>query len=114
MQIVLSVAGYISLGLLMLVGLALTPLGLPGNWIILACAVIYGFATHWAKFGWTFVVLLAAAAIVGEIIEALSAALGAKTYGASTGATIAAIVGSIMGLVVGSCPLLYDSTQPLG
>ena len=102
MQIVLSVAGYILLCLSMLIGLAVTPLGLPGNWLILACAVVYGFATHWAKFGWLFVVLLAAAAVIGEIIEALSAALGAKSYGASTDATIAAIVGSIAGLVAGS------------
>ena len=102
MQTVLSVSGYVVLCVSMLLGLAITPLGLPGNWIILACAVVYGFATHWAKFGWLFVVLLAVAAIVGEIIEALSAAFGAKTYGASTGATIAAVVGSIVGLVLGS------------
>jgi uncharacterized protein YqgC (DUF456 family) len=86
----------------MLVGLVMTPLGLPGNWIILGCAVIYGFATHWTKFGWPFLALLAAAAIVGEIIEALSSAFGAKKYGASTGATVAAIVGSIVGLSIGT------------
>jgi len=86
----------------MLAGLLITPLGLPGNWLILVCAVAYGFATHWAKFGWVFILLLAAAAVVGEIIEALSSAIGAKKYGASTGATIAAIVGSIVGLAVGS------------
>ena len=102
MHIVLSVAGYLALCVSMLIGLAITPLGLPGNWIILACAVVYGFATHWAKFGWLFVVSLAVAAVVGEIIEALSAALGAKSYGASTGATIAAVAGSIAGLIAGS------------
>lgn len=87
----------------MLAGLVITPLGLPGNWVIFGCAVAYGFATQWEKFGWwPFIVLLAIAVVVGEIIEALSSAIGAKKFGASTGATVAAIVGSIVGLSVGT------------
>jgi uncharacterized protein YqgC (DUF456 family) len=97
-----SIGGYILLCLFMLVGLAITPLGLPGNWIILGCALVYGFATQWGKFGWVFVVSLAGAAILGEIIEALSSAIGAKKFGASIGGTVAAIVGSIVGLGVGT------------
>jgi uncharacterized protein YqgC (DUF456 family) len=102
MQTALSVLGYIVLSLSMLAGLVITPLGLPGNWVILGSAVAYGFATHWAKFGWLFIVSLAAAALVGEVIEALSSAIGAKKFGASTGATVAAIVGSIVGLGLGT------------
>ncbi len=97
-----SIGGYILLCLFMLAGLVITPLGLPGNWVILGCAAAYGFATQWAKFDWWFILLLAVAAVVGEIIEALSSAVGAKKFGASTGATIAAIVGSIVGLGLGT------------
>jgi uncharacterized protein YqgC (DUF456 family) len=99
---VLAIIGYTLLCLVMLAGLLITPLGLPGNWVILGCAVVYGLATHWARFGWPFLVLLVVAALAGEIIEMFSSAAGAKRYGASTGATIAAIVGSIVGLAVGS------------
>lgn len=102
MDAILPIAGYILLCLAMLAGLLITPLGLPGNWIIFGCAVIYGFATHWTKFQWPFLLLLLIAATIGEIIEALSSAIGARKFGASTGATVAAIVGSIVGLSVGT------------
>ena len=98
MDAILPIAGYILLCLLMLAGLVITPLGLPGTWLIFGCAVVYGFVTHWAKFGWTFLLLLLVIATIGEIVEAVSSAVGAKKFGASTGATIAAIVGSIVGL----------------
>ncbi len=99
---VLAIIGYTLLSLSMLAGLLITPLGLPGNWVILGCAVVYGLAIHWTKFGWPFLLVFAIAALVGEIVEVLSSAVGAKKYGASTGGTIAAIVGSIVGLAVGS------------
>ncbi len=102
MEAILPIAGYILLCLTMLVGLVMTPLGLPGNWVIFGCAIIYGFATRWTKFQWPFLLLLLIAAAVGEIMEALSSAIGAKKFGASTGATVAAIVGSIVGLSVGT------------
>jgi uncharacterized protein YqgC (DUF456 family) len=102
MDAILPVGGYILLCLAMLAGLVITPLGLPGNWLILGCGVIYGFVTQWTKFEWPFIVLLLAAAVIGEIIEAVSSALGAKKFGASTGGTIAAIVGSIVGLILGT------------
>ena len=57
-----SISGYVLLCLIMLAGLVLTILNLPGNWVILGCAVAYGFATQWSKFGWVFIAWLAAAA----------------------------------------------------
>ncbi|RJP73954.1 MAG: DUF456 domain-containing protein [Candidatus Abyssobacteria bacterium SURF_17] len=102
MDTLLAILGYGALGVCMLIGLAITPLGLPGNWIVFGCAIAYGFATGWTKFGWLFIILLGVAALVGELIEALSSAAGAKKYGASTGGTVAAIVGSIAGLILGS------------
>jgi uncharacterized protein YqgC (DUF456 family) len=102
MDAILPIAGYILLGLFMLAGLIITPLGLPGNWVIFGCAVAAGFATHWTKFGWVFIVSLAGAVAIGEIIEAISSAIGAKKFGASTGGTIAAIVGSIIGIILGT------------
>jgi uncharacterized protein YqgC (DUF456 family) len=102
MDAIVPIAGYVLLGLFMLAGLIITPLGLPGNWVIFGSAIACGFATQWTKFGWGFILVLAVAAAVGEIIEAISSAIGAKKFGASTGATIAAIVGSIVGLSLGT------------
>lgn len=105
MDAILPIAGYVLLCLVMLAGLIITPLGLPGNWVVVGCAVACGFATHWMKFGWVFIVALAVAAAAGEIIEAVSSAVGAKRFGASTGAMVAAIVGSIIGLGLGTSVL---------
>ncbi len=102
MEAIWPIVGYILLCVFMLAGLVITPLGLPGNWAILGCALAYGFSNQWSKFGWVFIASLAAAAVLGEIIEAVSSAIGAKKFGASTGATIAAIVGSIVGLALGT------------
>ena len=102
MEAIWPIVGYVVLGIFMLAGLIVTPLGLPGNWIIFGAAVVCGFATHWAKYGWAFILLIAAAAVFGEIVEAASSAIGAKKFGASTGATVAAIVGTIVGLSLGT------------
>jgi hypothetical protein len=97
------VLGYAALVFFMAAGLAITPFGLPGNWVILGCAVAYGFTTGWAKFDpWGFPVVLGVAALLGEVIEAVSSAVGARKYGSSRGGMIAAIVGSIVGLIIGS------------
>lgn len=97
-----TVITYVGLGLFMLIGLVLTPLGLPGNWLILACGVVYGFITGWSKFGWMYIAVLAGMALTGEILEFLSASLGARRYGSSRGGEVAAFIGSIVGVVVGS------------
>ena len=102
MEAIWLIIGYVVLGLFMLAGLIITPLGLPGNWLILGSAVVYGFSTQWAKYGWTFIMLVAVAAVFGEIIETTSSAIGAKKFGASTGATVAAIVGTLVGLSLGT------------
>ncbi|RJP16131.1 MAG: DUF456 domain-containing protein [Candidatus Abyssobacteria bacterium SURF_5] len=98
----LSIITYLVLSFFMLVGLVLTPLGLPGNWLILACGAAYGLLTGWSKFGWGFIAVLAAAALTGEIIEFLAAAIGARRYGSSRGGELAALAGSIVGAIIGA------------
>ena len=102
MEAIWPIVGYVVLSVCALAGLIITPLGLPGNWLIFSGAVLCGFATQWAKYGWVFILLVAVAAIFGELIEAASSAIGAKKYGASTGATVAAIFGTLIGLPIGT------------
>ncbi len=102
MEAIWPIVGYVVFGLCALAGLIITPLGLPGNWLIFGGAVVCGFATQWAKYGWFFLLLLAVTAVFGELVEVASSAIGAKKFGASTGATVAAIVGTLVGLLLGT------------
>jgi uncharacterized protein YqgC (DUF456 family) len=98
---VAAVIVYVVLSLFMLMGLILIPLGLPGVWLIVACAIGYGFITGWSKFGWGYIAILVGAAIIGEILEFLSGAIGARRYGSSRGGEVAALIGSIAGAIIG-------------
>ncbi len=92
----------IALSIFMLLGLVMTPFGLPGNWLIFACGIIYGFTSHWSKFGIGYITFLVGIALAGEVLEFFSAAVGARRFGSSRGGEIAAFVGSIAGLLIGS------------
>lgn len=76
---------------------------LPGNWMIVLTT---GLLAWWQRdagviSGWT-VGVMAAVALVGEVIEFLSGISGAKKAGAGWKASLAAIVGALVGAVVGT------------
>ncbi len=78
--------------------------GLPGAWMMIALAVIvelidsaWGGTTTW---GWTAIAVCGGLALVGEVIELLSSAMGAKIGGASKRGMVAAIIGGIVGAIV--------------
>jgi hypothetical protein len=83
--------------------LALTLLGLPGNWLMIATAGIVAWLTpgppsyHWATLA--LVVLLAG---IGELIELLAGAAGSKTAGGTRRGAIGALIGGILGAVLGT------------
>lgn len=89
--------------LLNLLWLALTLLGLPGNWLMLATAGLAAWLTtgppsyHWAT-------LAAGVAIagVGELVELLAGAAGSRTSGGSRRGALGALLGGIAGGVVGT------------
>jgi uncharacterized protein len=91
---------YLLLLTAMVISLFLTILQLPGLWLILAFCAGYAWATGGAYIGvWTLVILLALAA-VGEVLETLAAAAGAKKAGATKTGMLLAIVGAFVGGVV--------------
>lgn len=102
MSLALAILGWTLFGLVILAALALDLVGLFGNWVILgavgAAAAISGFE-HFA--GYTLVILLVLA-ILGEVLEALSAGVGAAKYGGGKGAVAAALVGTLVGAVLGT------------
>ena len=102
MSVALAVLGWSLFAVIVLAALLLDLLGLFGNWIILgavgAAAVISGF-DHFG--GYTLVILLVLA-ILGEVLEAVAAGVGAARYGGGKGAIVAALVGTLVGAIVGT------------
>jgi uncharacterized protein YqgC (DUF456 family) len=87
--------------LVLLVGLVLVPLGLPGLWVMLVGIIGYGWATDFRSIGLTTVVSVTALAFAGEILEAWVGYRYARKYGGSHRAGWGALVGGILGAVVG-------------
>ncbi len=85
---------------------ALNVFGLPGNWMILAAAVLYAYfgpaVDQRVAFGWAGVVVLAVLATIGEVLEFAAGALGASQAGGSKRAAVLALIGSLVGGIVGA------------
>lgn len=76
--------------------------GLPGTFIIVIDALIYGLITRFQKITLGFLIFLLGLAVGGEIFEFLSNIFGAKHYGASRLGLIGAFLGSAVGIFVGN------------
>lgn len=100
---ILSIIGFVVFVLVLLAGLFLVPLGLPGTWLIVIDAFVYsliadfqmGRSDFWVLL---FVIILA---IVGEILEFGIGVLGSKEMKVSNGAIVCSIIGGIVGVFVG-------------
>lgn len=91
-----------------LVGVLLTLLTLPGAWLALGVAAL----CNWWQPGllsWYTIGAAAGIALIAEIIEALSSAVGAAKTGGTKRAALGSVVGSIIGAIAGT-PFL----PPLG
>lgn len=90
--------------LVMLLGVLLVPLSLPGNWIIVAASILYGFFFSFdqgqTSFFWVVGILIFLAAL-GELIEFVVGLLGSKPLKVSNGAIISAFFGGILGAIIG-------------
>lgn len=102
MSTLLAILGWTTFGLAVVVGLALDVVGLFGNWIILAAAVLAYVLSGYDYFSVPGLILLLVLALVGEAIEFLAASYGAKRFGGAKGTMVAALVGSIVGAIVGT------------
>lgn len=88
--------------LLVLLFWGLNLVGLPGNWLIVASAVLWIFVgPAQYQFHWGVPVALTVLAIIGELIEFLTSVLGTKTLGGSNRGATLSVIGSIVGGVLG-------------
>lgn len=95
---------YLLFLIVLLVGLFINILGLPGLWLMIAASVIYAWATGWTLIGLWTIVALVAIGVVAEIVEFAAGAAGAGTVGGSKRSIVGAIVGGIVGAILLSIP----------
>src|ERR671916_444615 len=84
-----------------LIGLVLIPLGLPGLWVILLGIIGYGWLTDFQTLSATFLIVIIALAILGEVFEAWIGFRYAQKYGGSKRAGWGALVGGLVGAIMG-------------
>lgn len=86
-------------------GLICIPIGLGGNFVLLALALVVALATHFQAVPWWALLVLGALVALGEIVEAILGSLVAKKYGASRWGMLGAFVGGILGVIPGTAIL---------
>lgn len=80
-------------------------IALPGNWCAVLLLALYawlGPQDSRASIGYVAVLTAFGCAMVGEILEFVAAALGAKRAGASRKSTLYAVLGSMTGAILGA------------
>ena len=91
-------AYYILLICVLVFGLFLNVLTLPGLWILVAAYGGYGYLTGWNHYvGWPSFIVVFVLATIAEVVELLAGSAGAKKAGASKRAMIAAVIGALIG-----------------
>jgi uncharacterized protein YqgC (DUF456 family) len=82
----------------------LTLLGMPGNWLMVAATATYVYfvpTESSAAIGWKVVVALLVLAVLGEVVELVTGAVGVAKAGGSRRGALMALAGSAIGSIVG-------------
>lgn len=103
MSIAIAIAAALIILLTGVVGVVLTLLTLPGVWLILIAALAcqFAFGEPYLFDVWTLAAAIALA-LLGEVFEFVSGAVGAKRAGGGRSGAVGSIVGALVGAVAGS------------
>ena len=96
---------YVLLLLVMVAGVLLTLMTLPGLWLMLAATAGYAWLTHFHYIGVRMLGVLLGIAVAAEIVETLAAGHAARRSGGSRRASLGALVGGIAGAALLAVPL---------
>lgn len=101
-MVLVEIVGYIFFWLIMLAGIIVIPFGIPGTFVIIGNALVYGLITDFAEVTWKFLGVLLVIAVLAEAIEFVLGAAAAGKYGGSRLGMTGAIVGGFLGAVWGT------------
>ena len=91
---------YLLLIVVLLTGLLLNILGLPGLWLMVAAFGGYALLTRWENYvGWPSLIALVVLGLLAELVEFLAGAAGSKSAGGRRRGMIGAIVGGFLGAI---------------
>jgi len=99
--------------LVAVIGLISIIFGFPGNFIILADSVFYGWYGDFKSISFQVLIVLILLAVLGEVIEFLLGIIGSKRHKSSNSAIVGSIVGGIIGAILG-VPFLFGVGALLG
>lgn len=89
---------YILTLLVMLAGMFLNILGMPGIWLMIGAVGVYAWVTGLNNYvGTTSLIVLVVLGILAEVVEFIAGSAGAKKAGGSKRAAMGAIIGAIIG-----------------
>ncbi|UCE61640.1 MAG: DUF456 domain-containing protein [Phycisphaerales bacterium] len=100
-----EIAGLILLILCCVIGVLITALRLPGTWVIVAGAAVFGWWCDWTRVSLTLLVILIGIGLAGEAIELLASMFTARRAGASRRAAWGGLTGGIVGMFLFSLPV---------
>ncbi len=109
-MIVLEILGHVVFWLVMVLGVAVIPFGVPGTFVIVADALVYGWLTEFNEITWSFLGILLAIAVAAEVVEFVLGAATAGKYGASKTGMLGAIVGGFFGAIWATAILPFIGT----
>ncbi len=86
----------------MFVGVVLIPLGVPGQFVIVAATLLFTLVFGSAVLSWWVFWVVLGLALLAELLEAGAGLAGAKRASGSLRASVGALIGGIAGAVLGS------------
>ena len=101
MELILAKTGAVLLYLFLVGLLALTVLGLAGNWFIVATALIVKL-TGWGTMSWWWFGIIVALAALGEIIESLLGLVVVVKKGGTRWGVVGSFIGGLLGVFLGA------------
>src|SRR5205814_1275265 len=106
---------YLLLLIVLLVGLLMNIVALPGLWVMVAAVAGYAWITGWnVHVGWPSLVTLVMLALLGEAVEFFAGAAGSKAAGGRRRGMIGAVIGAVLGAIFLSFIPIIGVAQVVG
>ena len=88
--------------IVLVTGIVVTPIGVPGTFIIAFAALLYSAFTGFSEISWVLIFMLFTIAILLEILEFALSGYMASRFGGSKLAVTGAIIGGLFGAIWGT------------